>query len=138
MNWRRIAWASCNGGSKRRSGTASWGISRRRIDVLLATSVIEVGVDVPNATVMIVENADRFGLAQLHQLRGGSARTHESYCILFRRSEAPEAPATFASVVKPRWFQDRGSRLKLRGGGLLARSKWPAVSLWKPGEDPTC
>ncbi|WCJ61234.1 ATP-dependent DNA helicase RecG [Fontisphaera persica] len=92
-----------------------------RTQVLLATSVIEVGVDVPNATVMVVENAERFGLAQLHQLRGRIGRgAHASYCILLAGTKTPEALERLETLVKHEdGFAIAEEDLRLRGPGEL-------------------
>ncbi len=84
-------------------------------DVLVATSVIEVGIDVPNATVMIVEAAERFGLSQLHQLRGRVGRgAHESLCILFGD---PKLPRLRAIAAERDGFRLAEIDLELRGAG---------------------
>ena len=104
------------------------------IMVLIATSVIEVGVDVPNATVMMVFEAERFGLAQLHQLRGRIGRgQHRSWCILVASGQNPEATERLKVLEKTTdGFAVAEEDLKLRGPGELlgtAQSGLPGLQL---------
>jgi ATP-dependent DNA helicase RecG len=96
----------------------------RELDVLVATTVIEVGVDVPNATIMIVQEADRFGLAQLHQLRGRVGRgAEQSYCLLISRARedlTDSAVARLEALVRTNdGFELAETDLDIRGGGQL-------------------
>jgi ATP-dependent DNA helicase RecG len=98
--------------------------TRRELDVLVATTVIEVGVDVPNATIMIVQEADRFGLAQLHQLRGRVGRgAEQSYCLLVSRTKdelTDAAQARLQALVDSTdGFKLAEVDLELRGEGEL-------------------
>lgn len=96
------------------------GFRARETDVLVATTVIEVGIDVPNATVMVIDNADRFGLSQLHQLRGRVGRGSErSYCLLVTQEEVSESSAQrLESMTKSTdGFELAETDLKLRGPG---------------------
>jgi len=102
--------------------------------VLVSTTVIEVGVDVPNATVMLIENAERFGLAQLHQLRGRIGRgEHKSYCILLSSDPSPETVAKLAVLEKTsNGFEVAEADWEMRGPGDLlgtAQSGLPALKL---------
>jgi ATP-dependent DNA helicase RecG len=105
----------------------------RELDVLVATTVIEVGVDVPNATVMIVQEADRFGLAQLHQLRGRVGRgAEQSYCLLVSRAKEELTETAQrrldALVATTDGFELAEVDLDLRGGGQLFGTRQHGLS----------
>ena len=90
-------------------------------DVLVATTVIEVGIDVPNATVMLVEDADRYGISQLHQLRGRIGRgEHASLCLLFGRRDSQRLQAL---VRESDGFALAEVDLRMRGEGELAGTR---------------
>ena len=104
-------------GSEKEAAMAAF--ARGEADVLVATTVIEVGVDVPNATLMVIEDADRFGLSQLHQLRGRVGRGgHQSYCILTSHNRNQETLARLKALCKTTdGFKIAEEDLKMRGPG---------------------
>ncbi|MGZ4755749.1 MAG: ATP-dependent DNA helicase RecG [Acidimicrobiia bacterium] len=108
------------------------------IDVLVATTVIEVGVDVPNATVMIVEDADRFGLSQLHQLRGRVGRGGGSaWCYLFADPSTPDGEARMAAMAESTdGFLLAERDLEIRGSGQVLGERQAGVGDLKLGRLP--
>ncbi len=95
------------------------------IDVLVSTTVIEVGIDIPNATMMVIEHADRFGLSQLHQLRGRVGRgRHRGFCILMSDPTTPESEERLAAMVRTNdGFELAREDLRIRGQGTVFGSR---------------
>lgn len=112
------------------------GFAEQKIDLLVSTTVVEVGVNVPNATVMMVENAERFGLAQLHQLRGRVGRgSAQSYCIFVSGGSKEKIPKRLEILERSNdGFEIAGEDLRLRGPGDLFGVRQSGDALFELGD----
>ena len=104
--------------------------TRGKINILCATSVVEVGVNVPNATIIIIEGAERFGLAQLHQLRGRVIRSsHQAYCYIFAEAKSAKTVDRLKALKTAKnGFELAELDLVLRGAGELGGMKQWGIS----------
>lgn len=116
--------------SKQKKEKVMKDFEEHKVDILVSTSVIEVGVNIPNATVIVIEGAERFGLAQLHQLRGRVMRsTLQSYCYLFADAKTDKTMDRLKALTKAtNGFELAELDLSLRGAGLLSGDKQWGVS----------
>lgn len=111
----------------------------KELDVLVSTTVLEVGIDVPDATCMVIEHAERFGLSQLHQLRGRIGRSSkESVCILITGAKTEESPARLEAMIKyGDGFKIAEQDLKIRGPGEFFGSRQSGLTELKIGDPLT-